>query len=149
MRNRKWQIVDRSTHTLSFLNQAAELNLVTVTMTEGSEENAQMQESQENNSKPPAWRLFYLYLQLTLIYHSIHCIYSVLIGVFMSNELDSLSEVVKGLTKIELPSGGGGETDSPVVEAAIAVGIVGAAAYGIYKLFGRAEPQKDEDKPGF
>ncbi|EFB7630809.1 hypothetical protein E4J42_23205 [Escherichia coli] len=31
-----------------------------------------MQESQENNSKPPAWRLFYLYLQLTLIYHSIH-----------------------------------------------------------------------------
>ena len=101
-----------------------------------------MQESQENNSKPPAWRLFYLYLQLTLIYHSIHCIYSVLIGVFMSNELDSLSEVVKGLTKIELPGGGGGETDSPVVEAAIAVGIVGAAAYGIYKLFGRAEPRQ-------
>ncbi|MEB6778961.1 hypothetical protein MX609_25245 [Escherichia coli] len=110
-----------------------------------------MQESQENNSKPPAWRLFYLYLQLTLIYHSIHCIYSFLIGVFMSNELDSLSEVVKGLTKIELPGGGGGggETDSPVVEAAIAVGIVGAAAYGIYKLFGRTEPQKDEDKLGF
>ena len=69
----------------------------------------------------------------------------------MSNELDSLSEVVKGLTKIELPGGGGGggETDSPVVEAAIAVGIVGAAAYGIYKLFGRTEPQKDEDKLGF
>lgn len=108
-----------------------------------------MQESQENNSKPPAWRLFYLYLQLTLIYHSIHCIYSVLIGVFMSNELDSLSEVVKGFTKIELPGGGGGETDSPVVEAAIAVGIVGAAAYGIYKLFGRTEPQKDEYKLGF
>ncbi|MDV5520807.1 hypothetical protein QM127_25685, partial [Enterobacter hormaechei] len=60
VRYRKWQIVDHSTHTLSFLNQAAELNLVTVTMTEGSEENAQMQESHENNSKPPAWRLFYI-----------------------------------------------------------------------------------------
>jgi hypothetical protein len=47
VRYRKWQIVDHSTHTLSFLNQAAELNLVTVTMTEGSEENAQMQESHE------------------------------------------------------------------------------------------------------
>lgn len=64
----------------------------------------------------------------------------------MSNELDNLSELVKGITKIELP-GGGGETDSPVVEAAIAVGIVGAAAYGIYKLFGGTAPQKDKDKP--
>jgi hypothetical protein len=70
VRNRKWQIVDRSTRTLSFLNQAAELNLATVTMTEGSEENAQMQESQENNSKPPAWRLF-LYLERILIKHNI------------------------------------------------------------------------------
>nr|PIN54739.1 hypothetical protein CUB91_14915 [Serratia marcescens] len=60
MRNRKWQIVDRSTRTLSFLNQAAGLNLATVTMTEGSEVNAQMRENQENNSEPPAWRLFYI-----------------------------------------------------------------------------------------
>lgn len=60
----------------------------------------------------------------------------------MSNKLDDLSELAMGFTKIDLPGGGGGETDSPVVEAAIAVGILGAAAYGIYKLFGRAEPQK-------
>lgn len=64
----------------------------------------------------------------------------------MSNELNNITELVNGFTKIELPGGGGGETDSPVVEAAIAVGIVGAAAYGIYKIFGGTAPQKDKDK---
>lgn len=64
----------------------------------------------------------------------------------MSNELDTLTELVNGFTKIELPGGGGGETDSPVVEAAIAVGVVGAAAYGLYKLFGSSKSKDDEDK---
>lgn len=63
----------------------------------------------------------------------------------MSNDLDNLNELVQGFTKIELPGGGGGETDNPVVEAAIAVGIVGAAAYGIYKLFGGTKPKKEND----
>ncbi|HBZ8282844.1 TPA: hypothetical protein SI673_004930 [Escherichia coli] len=37
----------------------------------------------------------------------------------MSNEL------IKKLTEIEIPGGGGIKTDNPVVEAAIAAGIVG------------------------
>ena len=65
----------------------------------------------------------------------------------MSNELEDLTELVTGFTKIDLPNGGGGETDSPIVEAAIAVGIVGAAAYAIYKLFGDNTHQKDKDNP--
>jgi hypothetical protein len=53
----------------------------------------------------------------------------------MSDEIGKVFDVMNEFTKIELPDGGGLETDSPVVEAAVAVGIVGAVAYGIYKLF--------------
>ncbi|EOI3549566.1 hypothetical protein ACMSZT_004477 [Cronobacter dublinensis] len=58
----KWQIVDHLTQTLSFLNQAAELNHAIVTMMEEYEESAQTPENQENSSKPPN-RAAFLYLQ--------------------------------------------------------------------------------------
>lgn len=58
----------------------------------------------------------------------------------MSNEIVGVFDSIREATKIEFPDGGGVETDSPLVEAALAVGIVGAtvgvAAYGLYKLFG-------------
>ena len=53
----------------------------------------------------------------------------------MSNELDNVSELINNFTTTKLPGGGGVETDSPVVEAAIAASIVGATVYGLYKLF--------------
>lgn len=68
---------------------------------------------------------------------------------------DDLGDAIVGLTKVPLPGGGTFETDSPVVEAAVAIGIVGAAAYGVYKLFksgdadtGWLSEQKDRWSPG-
>lgn len=62
----------------------------------------------------------------------------------MINKSDDIGEIAREFTKIEIPGGGGGETDSPVVEAAIAVGILGAVAYGIYKFFGGKEKYRDK-----
>jgi hypothetical protein len=45
----------------------------------------------------------------------------------MSNEL------IFKATEIEIPGGGSIKTDNPVVEAAIAAGIVGIAAYAVCK----------------
>ncbi len=44
----------------------------------------------------------------------------------MSNEL------IKKFTEIDIPGGGGIKTDNPVVEAAIAAGIVGIAGIAAY-----------------
>lgn len=52
----------------------------------------------------------------------------------MSSGLNLLGAVFH-FTNIEFPNGGGLKTDSAVVEAAVAVGILGATAYGLYKLF--------------
>ena len=53
----------------------------------------------------------------------------------MSDDIGKVVDIFNEFTKVELPGGGGLETDSPVVEAAVAVGVLGAAAYGLYKLF--------------
>ncbi|GLY63342.1 hypothetical protein Pcaca05_41990 [Pectobacterium carotovorum subsp. carotovorum] len=48
----KWQIVDHSTHMLSSLNQAEELNHAIAIMMEGYAKNAQMRENQGSNNTP-------------------------------------------------------------------------------------------------
>ncbi|GKX45201.1 hypothetical protein SOASR015_42350 [Pectobacterium carotovorum subsp. carotovorum] len=53
----------------------------------------------------------------------------------MSNESENITGLLNEFTKVEIPDVGKIETDNPVVEVAIAASIVGAAAYGIYKLF--------------
>ena len=43
----------------------------------------------------------------------------------MSEDIGKVVDIFNEFTKVELPGGGGLETDSPVVEAAVAVGVLG------------------------
>ena len=54
----------------------------------------------------------------------------------MSNEL------IKKLTEIDIPGGGGIKTDNPAVEAAIAAGIVGIAGIAAYAVCKRLKQEK-------
>lgn len=58
-------------------------------------------------------------------------------GRTLSDEIAKSFEVINEFTKVELPDGGSLETDSPVIETAIAIGVVGAVGYSLYKLFNK------------